>query len=80
VIVATLATLYKHNNVKCRNAAMEKLLERCPTYIAKEKQRFARPLLPKASRRLHNFCSVQMMDDFIKKCVYISKNNQKLLE
>ncbi|KRY39576.1 Rho guanine nucleotide exchange factor 1 [Trichinella spiralis] len=51
VIVATLATLYKHNNVKCRNAAMEKLLERCPTYIAKEKQRFARPLLPKASRR-----------------------------
>ncbi|KRY48777.1 Rho guanine nucleotide exchange factor 12 [Trichinella britovi] len=51
VIVAALATLYKHNNVKCRNAAMEKLLERCPTYIAKEKQRFARPLLPKASRR-----------------------------
>ncbi|KRX26652.1 Rho guanine nucleotide exchange factor 12 [Trichinella nelsoni] len=51
VIVAALATLYKHNNVKCRNAAMEKLLERCPTYIAKEKQRFARPLLPKTSRR-----------------------------
>ncbi|KRZ18020.1 Rho guanine nucleotide exchange factor 12, partial [Trichinella zimbabwensis] len=51
VIVSALATLYKHNNVKCRNAAMEKLLERCPTYIAKEKQRFARPLLPKSSRR-----------------------------
>uniref|UniRef100_A0A5S6QK26 Rho guanine nucleotide exchange factor 12 n=1 Tax=Trichuris muris TaxID=70415 RepID=A0A5S6QK26_TRIMR len=58
VILSSLSTLFKHCNVKCSSAEVEKLLEKCPTYVSKEKSNFACQLLAKSNRRVKNHCFV----------------------
>ncbi|KFD55689.1 hypothetical protein M514_03437, partial [Trichuris suis] len=58
VILSSLSTLFKHYNVKCSSAEVEKLVDKCPTYVSKEKSNFASQLLAKSNRRVKNHCFV----------------------